>query len=113
MRTEKKVSQGDGYGRAGCPAKLIVKQVCGLCSSLKSETPFLLRPRAASARASSGRLKISLDPHKESRVVLIRWLQAGQRTEETVPVAMARHRRNELEAQGAVVYWSERLGNAF
>ncbi len=46
-------------------------------------------------------------------VVLIRWLQAGRRLEETVPVAMARHRRNELEAQGAVVYWSERLANAF
>lgn len=41
--------------------------------------------------------------------VLIRWLQSGQRNEETVPVAMARHRRNELEAQGAVIYWSERL----
>ena len=46
-------------------------------------------------------------------MVLIRWLQAGRRTEEAVPVAMARHRRNELEAQGAVVYWSERLVNAF
>ena len=41
--------------------------------------------------------------------VLIQWLHCGQRKEETVPVAMARHRRNELEAQGAVVYWSERL----
>ncbi len=42
-------------------------------------------------------------------VVLIRWLQAGRRLEETVPIAMARHRRTELESEGAVVYWSERL----
>jgi len=42
-------------------------------------------------------------------VVLIRWLQAGLRKEETVPLAKARHRRHELEAQGATVYWSERL----
>lgn len=42
-------------------------------------------------------------------VVLIRWLHAGRRLEETVPLSLARHRRNELEAQGATVYWSERL----
>jgi len=30
MNTEKKVSQGDGYGRAGRPADPIVKQVCAL-----------------------------------------------------------------------------------
>ncbi|MBL6803123.1 MAG: hypothetical protein ISQ52_08515 [Synechococcus sp. BS307-5m-G38] len=42
-------------------------------------------------------------------VVLIRWLHAGRRLEETVPLSVARHRRNELEAQGATVYWSERL----
>ncbi len=42
-------------------------------------------------------------------VVLIRWLQSGLRQEETVPLAKARHRRHELEAQGATVYWSERL----
>ena len=46
---------------------------------------------------------------QETLVVLIRWLIAGQRLEETVPAKDARHRRNELEAQGAVVYWSERL----
>ena len=45
----------------------------------------------------------------EERVVLIRWLHSGQRLEETVPFQRARHRRAELEAQGAVVYWSERL----
>ncbi len=42
-------------------------------------------------------------------VVLIRWLHSGLRQEETVPLAKARHRRQELEAQGATVYWSERL----
>ena len=42
-------------------------------------------------------------------LVLIRWMQAGHRLEETVPLAYARHRRLELEAQGATVYWSERL----
>ena len=42
-------------------------------------------------------------------VVLIRWLHAGRRLEETVPLSLARHRRNELEAQGAIVYWSERV----
>ena len=42
-------------------------------------------------------------------VVLIRWLQSGLRQEETVPLAKARHRRQELEAEGATVYWSERL----
>ena len=40
---------------------------------------------------------------------MIRWLDAGFRREETVPLTKARHRRNELEAQGATVYWSERL----
>jgi len=44
-------------------------------------------------------------------VVLIRWLHAGRRLEETVPIAQARHRRHELEAQGAVIYWSERLAS--
>ena len=47
--------------------------------------------------------------YRESLLVLIRWLFAGQRLEEAVPLRMARHRRNELEAQGAIVYWSERL----
>lgn len=44
-------------------------------------------------------------------MVLIRWLQAGRRLEETVPLSVARHRRIELEALGATVYWSERLVN--
>ena len=38
-------------------------------------------------------------------LVLIRWMQAGHRLEETVPLSKARHRRLELEAQGATVYW--------
>ena len=46
---------------------------------------------------------------QETPVVLIRWLIAGQRLEETVPTKAARHRRHELESQDAVVYWSERL----
>ena len=45
----------------------------------------------------------------EPVLVLIRWLHAGRRLEETVPLELARHRRNELEAQGATIYWSERL----
>ena len=36
-------------------------------------------------------------------------MQAGHRLEETVPLTKARHRRLELEAQGATGYWSERL----
>ncbi len=45
----------------------------------------------------------------EPVLVLIRWLHAGRRLEETVPLELARHRRTELEAQGATIYWSERL----
>ena len=47
--------------------------------------------------------------YAEPVLVLIRWLQAGRRLEETVPLALARQRRNELEALGATIYWSERL----
>ena len=42
-------------------------------------------------------------------LVLIKWLFEGSRLEERVPVSLARHRRLQLEAQGAVVYWSERV----
>jgi len=49
----------------------------------------------------------------EDPLVLIKWLLNGCRSEERVPLAMARHRRNELEAKGAVVYWSERMFNSF
>ncbi|MAR52753.1 MAG: hypothetical protein CMK50_06315, partial [Propionibacteriaceae bacterium] len=53
MRTEKKVSQGDGYGRAGCPAIRIVKQVCAVCLSLKPTVSF-----KASRMMALERLKI-------------------------------------------------------
>tara|TARA_B100000214_G_C23973872_1_gene631658 strand:+ start:237 stop:359 length:123 start_codon:yes stop_codon:yes gene_type:complete len=36
-------------------------------------------------------------------------MQNGNRKEEHVPLELARHRRNELEREGATVYWSERL----
>lgn len=42
-------------------------------------------------------------------MVLICWDMQGERRQETVPVEQARHRRADLEAQGAVIYWSERL----
>ena len=41
-------------------------------------------------------------------LVLIKWLFNGHKLEERVPLADARHRKYELESQGAVVYWSER-----
>ena len=41
--------------------------------------------------------------------VLICWLDHGNRQKEVIPISMARHRRDELEAQGAVIYWSERV----
>ncbi len=42
------------------------------------------------------------------KLVIIRWLMNGRRLEERVPLSDARHRKYELESQGAVVYWSER-----
>ncbi len=45
----------------------------------------------------------------EDYLVLIRWLYKGRHLQETVSLPKARHRRSELESQGAVVYWSERL----
>lgn len=44
-------------------------------------------------------------------MVLICWDLRGSRSSETVPFHQARVRRNQLEQQGAVVYWSERLAN--
>ena len=41
-------------------------------------------------------------------LVLIKWLVNGHKLEERVPLAEARHRKDELESQGAIVYWSER-----
>ncbi len=42
-------------------------------------------------------------------MVLISWSLSGDRNHETVAFHEARHRRRELEARGAVVYWSERV----
>ena len=76
-------------------------------TQVKNLEPFLSN-RADARSRSKQRLKILWLRFGE-RVVLIRWLHSGQRLEETVPFQRARHRRAELEAQGAVVYWSERL----
>ena len=43
-----------------------------------------------------------------AKLVLIKWLINGHRLEERVPLSDARHRKYELEAQGAIIYWSER-----
>jgi len=83
----------NGEGKAGIGEEFLSKS--------KPEA----QPRA---KGSQQRLKI-LGLRFGDLVVLIRWLHAGRRLEETVPFHQARHRRLELEAQGAVVYWSERL----
>ncbi|TWB89888.1 hypothetical protein FB106_111100 [Synechococcus sp. Ace-Pa] len=44
-------------------------------------------------------------------MVLICWDLKGSRSSETVPVHEARRRRHQLELEGAVIYWSERLAN--
>ena len=75
--------------------------------TLGAETNKSRRRRAEQTPATEQRLKILR--LRLALVVLIRWLKAGQRLEETVPYQQARHRRLELEAEGAVVYWSERL----
>ena len=138
MRTEKKVSEETGYGRAGSPAE---QQCNGRLSCVTQQQAFPHLDQAPVPRGDPGNTKTpnpekaafqrNSDPHKSRRrraeqtpateqrlkilrlrlalVVLIRWLKAGQRLEETVPYQQARHRRLELEAEGAVVYWSERL----
>ena len=124
MRTEKKVSEETGYGRAGSPAVLhcngrlsVVTQMRprpreGRPTASKPPTSRVLEQTGQASRpeprGTQQRLKI-LELRLIERVVLIRWFQSGQRLEETVPFTQARHRRLELEAQGAVVYWSERL----
>ena len=71
---------------------------------------FLSNQGAAPPHRQKGTLqRLKILGLRLKRVVLIRWLKAGQRLEETVPYQQARHRRLELEAEGAVVYWSERL----
>ena len=54
-------------------------------------------------------LRFKENQGKVIQLVLIKWLLEGNHLEEKVPISIARHRRSELEAQGAVVYWSERV----
>tara|TARA_Y100000766_G_C18396581_1_gene360780 strand:+ start:129 stop:257 length:129 start_codon:yes stop_codon:yes gene_type:complete len=42
-------------------------------------------------------------------LVIIEWLLNGKRSKEVVSIKDARYRRLELEAFGAIVYWSERI----
>ena len=42
-------------------------------------------------------------------MVLLEWLLNGERSKEIVPLNSAKSRRLELEAIGAVIYWSERI----
>jgi|TARA_B100000123_G_C25573344_1_gene359402 hypothetical protein len=42
-------------------------------------------------------------------LVVIEWLLHGKRSRELVSLKEAKHRRLELEASGAIVYWSERI----
>jgi hypothetical protein len=41
-------------------------------------------------------------------LVTIEWFLNGTRCKELVPLKKARHRKLELEAYGAIIYWSER-----
>tara|TARA_Y100001933_G_scaffold221433_1_gene231237 strand:- start:666 stop:794 length:129 start_codon:yes stop_codon:yes gene_type:complete len=42
-------------------------------------------------------------------LVLLEWLLDGKRSKEIIPLSSAKSRRLELEAIGAIVYWSERV----
>tara|TARA_Y100001970_G_C13729736_1_gene600894 strand:+ start:236 stop:364 length:129 start_codon:yes stop_codon:yes gene_type:complete len=42
-------------------------------------------------------------------LVSLEYFFHGQRSKEVVSLARARHRRLELEAFGAIIYWSERI----
>ena len=44
-------------------------------------------------------------------MVIIEWLFKGKRSKEVVSLSKAKHRRLELEAFGATIYWSERIQN--
>ena len=105
MRTERNAPEGTDLrkGQESLPAAT-VKQYCVLCSEIAP----------TNVQTSCYRWGAQKDLRFQKRtfiLVLIRWLLAGQRLEETVPLASARHRRNQLEAEGATVYWSERLIN--
>ena len=58
--------------------------------------------------APAGLKILLISCHRGWELVLIKWLIHGHRLEERVPLGDARHRKYELESQGAVVYWSER-----
>ena len=82
-----------------------VTEVCAVCADIAHRVSRVL------LQALEGTESFKVWAALELPVVLIRWLQAGRRLEETVPLTAARHRRIELEALGATVYWSERLVN--
>jgi len=42
-------------------------------------------------------------------LVIIEWHHNGKRSKEVVSLREAKHRRLQLEAFGAVIYWSERI----
>jgi len=42
-------------------------------------------------------------------LVIIEWLLNGKRSTEVVSLKEAKHRRLQLEAFGAIIYWSERI----
>jgi len=42
-------------------------------------------------------------------LVIIEWLFKGKRSKEVVSLSQAKYRRLELEAFGAIVFWSERI----
>ena len=46
---------------------------------------------------------------EDIQLVLLEWLLQGERSKEVVHLSEARSRRLELEAIGAVIYWSERV----
>ena len=42
-------------------------------------------------------------------LVLLEWLLNGKRSKEIIPLTEAKSRRLELEATGAIIYWSQRI----
>ena len=42
-------------------------------------------------------------------LVIIEWILNGKRSREVVSLRDAKHRRLQLEAFGAIIYWSERI----
>ena len=81
----------------------MLDEISGICGRDKEKATRKIQQK------NTERFKIPWFAFREGSLVLIRWLLGGCRGEETVPLKRARHRRIELEAKGAVVYWSERL----